>query len=404
MKITKAIESWITRERVWILCILIVPMLLALELVKTWSDPAHFGRFPYGHDFIAFWSAAQLAAEGRVEALYDPSVYFALQRERILSGGILPWFYPPTFLSAIYPLGWMGFAAAWAAFSVVGIGGLALAARPFLKGRDRLGWALLLGAPVIGVTLVQGQNGAIVAALFLGAFAARSAGRTWLAAALIAGLAIKPHVAVLIPVALVAAGDWRLILRTALMTLAFAALPWALFGIESWKLALEHLDSTQLIFADQAPLVTMVTAYAGGVLMDLPFHVSAALQALSATIAAVFVWRLWRARTVPPDLQLAGLMMAALLVPPYGFRYDMVVTLAATLLIVGRAERHGWLPGEKLAMAALWFLPLILPNIAHVTGLPAGFALLLLGLWSVWRRVVLHGRTPPPAGQRSPAA
>ena len=62
----RRIEALITRDRVGILCVLIVPMLLLLDLVRTWSDPANWGRFPYGHDFIAFWTAARLAAEGRI--------------------------------------------------------------------------------------------------------------------------------------------------------------------------------------------------------------------------------------------------------------------------------------------------------------------------------------------------
>lgn len=386
VKVIRTIEGWITRDRVRILCILIVPMLLVLEWIKTWSAPTGLGRFPFGHDFIAFWTAARLAVEGRVADLYDPVVFFALQNERILSGGVLPWFYPPTFLAAVAPLGLLGFGAAWAVFVATSLGGLALAAWSHLAGRDRLGWALLLGAPVIGVTLVQGQNGALVAALYLGAFAARAAGRMWLAAVLIAGLAIKPHLALLVPVALLACGDWRLVLRAGIATLAFAALPAALFGLESWALALRHLSASHAIFAEHHNLVQMPTLQAGAHLAGLPVALGGMLQALSALGAAVFVWRLWRSDRAPADLQLAGLMMAALLVPPYAFRYDMVVTLVATLLVAGRGARDGWLPGERLSLAALWFLPLILPNIADATRLPAGFALLTLGLWTVGRR------------------
>ncbi|MCV2865471.1 glycosyltransferase family 87 protein [Defluviimonas sp. WL0075] len=387
MNFIQTIEGWITRERIRILCILIVPALLLFDLIQIWSNAAMFGRFPYGHDFVAFWSAARLAVEGQPGAVYEPSIYFAMQEELILRGGVLPWFYPPTFLAALMPLGFFGFPAAWVIFSGVGIGGLALAARPFLKGQDRIGWALLLGAPVMGLTLVQGQNGAIVAALMLGAFAARAAGRTWLAAVLIAALTIKPHLAILIPVALLAARDWRLIWRAGLVTLIFLAAPCAVFGTQSWTLAFQHLSKTGWIFAERETLVQMVTIYAGGRLMGLPAEFATALQVVSAGLAVIFVWRLWRDPRVPGELKLAGLLMAALLVPPYGFRYDMVVTLAATLLIAGQAQRQGWMPGERLCLAALWLLPLVLPNIADASNLPAGFALLLLGLWSVRRRV-----------------
>ncbi len=399
-----AVEALITRERALILACLIVPMLLVLECATIWSDPSVRLRFPFGHDLSAFWAAARLASEGRIPALYDPVVFGAMQEGVSVREGYLGWFYPPTWLQAVRPLGALSFPAAWAVFSLLSLGALAMAARSFLAGRDRAGWFLLFGAPVIAITLVQGQNGALVAALLVGGLAARAAGRHWIAATLLAALALKPHLALLVPLALAAAGDWKGIGRTLLLVSVFLLMTGLSLGWESWRLFFLHLGDARAALSDRAVLAQMPTAYASALLAGTPRAVAAMSQALSAAIAAAFVWWLWRARTVPPDLQLAGLLMAALLVPPYGFRYDMVLTLAATLLIVGRAERHGWLPGEKLAMAALWLLPMIVPNIAHATGLPAGFALLLLGLWSVRRRAVLHGRTPPPAAQRSPAA
>ncbi|MCB2132973.1 MAG: DUF2029 domain-containing protein, partial [Rhodobacteraceae bacterium] len=97
-----------------------------------------------------------------------------------------------------------------------------------------------------------------------------AAGRTWLAAVLIAGLSIKPHLAVLIPVALIAAGDWRLILRAAVTTAAAVAIPCAIFGLESWQLALAHLDGTRVTFAEGDTLAQMVTPFAGALVLGLP--------------------------------------------------------------------------------------------------------------------------------------
>ncbi len=381
-----ALEGWVTRERALIVAVMLVPVMLAVEALTIWADPALRGNLPFGHDFVAFWSAARLTAVGAHEALYDPVRFWAEQAPVSVRPGFLSWHYPPVFLLFLLPLAGLGFAAAWLVFSAGGIAALALAGRRVLPVPGLLGWAALLGAPVIGVTLVQGQNGAWVAAAMIGGLWARERGRGWLAGLLFACLAAKPHLALLLPLALITARDWRLIGQTALMVLVLIGLSFAVLGAAPWQLFWAHRDTVQVVMADREVLAQMPTAFAASLIAGLPLQVALGVQGLSALLAGVVVWRVWADRGAAPDLKLAVLLMAALLVPPYGFRYDLVLQLGAVLLLARIACREGWLPGEKLAVAALWLGPALFPLLAFGTPVQVGFLLQLLGLWSVWRR------------------
>lgn len=381
-----AIEDKLTRERATIFATLLVPVMLAMEALKVWADPAMRWRFPYGHDFVAFWVAAGLSGEGTHQALYQPERFLAAQEAVAVLPGLLLWHYPPTYLLLIVPLAGLSFAFAWAVFSAAGLGALTLAGRRILPVPGRLGWMALLGAPVIGVTLVQGQNGAFVAAALLGGLWAREAGRNWLAAALLATLAAKPHLVLLLPVALIAVRDWRLIWQTALMVAAFVGLTLLAFGLEPWVLFWLNRGTLELTLSEHTLLAQMPTAYASIMLAGGKQWLALSAQAVSAAGAGLLVWRLWAEPRLGGDLRIAGLLMAVLLVPPYGFRYDMVAMLCATLLLTRIGLREGWLRGEKLTIATLWAAPAIFPPFALASSLQAGFLLQLLGIWAVWRR------------------
>ena len=75
MGLIDRIEPYLTRERARILALTLTPVTLVLEWVHIWSSPETRWRFPYGHDFTAFWTAARFAREGQLAALYDPAIF-----------------------------------------------------------------------------------------------------------------------------------------------------------------------------------------------------------------------------------------------------------------------------------------------------------------------------------------
>src|SRR5207244_5639420 len=120
---------------------------------------------PLGSDCMAYGTAAQLALAGRPEAAFDGPTIAAIQHQAVpfLSNIWFPWHYPPIFLLVVAPLGLLPYPAALALF-VLGTAGLWAA----LIGRilpDRRAWIVAAATPAGLITLLDGQNAFLTAAL-----------------------------------------------------------------------------------------------------------------------------------------------------------------------------------------------------------------------------------------------
>src|SRR6185295_1703313 len=88
--------------------------------------------------------------------------------------------------------------------------------------RERAGILLALGFPATLWNLTAGQNGFLTAALIGGTLTLMER-RPTLAGICLGLLTYKPHFGLLFPVALIAAGQWRVIAFAAATALALAA-------------------------------------------------------------------------------------------------------------------------------------------------------------------------------------
>jgi len=140
---------------------------------------------------------------------------------------VFAWHYPPTFLLAVLPLGLLAYPAALGVFTLAGAGLWAALVRRVAA--DRRAWIVAAAAPAGLINLLDGQNGFLTAAL-AGFALLLLARRPVLAGVLIGLLAIKPHLAVLFPLALLADRQWRAIAAAAITAALFAATSIAVFG------------------------------------------------------------------------------------------------------------------------------------------------------------------------------
>ena len=65
----------------------------------------------------------------------------------------------------------------------------------------------------------------------------------------------------------------------------------------------------------------------------------------------------------------------------------IIDTGGTALILIHFGLQRGFLPREKLALAALIVGPAFIPTVAQATGVQIGFLLLLLSLWSCQRRI-----------------
>ena len=404
-------EHWLNAERVRVYSWMVVVIFAVVSgLWVGWSLPGLVdprGK-PIGYDFMAFWSAARLALAGRPEAAFDGPTIAAIQHAAVpfLSNVWFPWHYPPTFLLIVTPLGLLPYPAALALF-VLGTAALwALLVRQILP--DRRAWIVAAAAPSGLITVLDGQNALLTAAL--AGFALLWLERRPLAAGILIGLlSMKPHLALLFPLALFAEGRWRTIAAAAATVLALAAASLALFGWASWAAFLHHVPLTLAMGEEGAvPWGTMPSPYVFALSLGAPAAAASVLQGAVALFAAGCVWLVWRRRAAPFEAKAATLVAGSLLVSPYLFYYDLTWASLAVAWLAMLGLREGFARGEREILLFAWLAPAVMQIVHLLTAVQLGFPAVLLLLVVAVRRAVTVPRlagaalTPPPeiAGSR----
>lgn len=185
-----------------------------------------------GRDFMNYWAAARLALHGHAASAYDLHYFSEYQRAIMAPDVSTRWYgYPPVTILVTLPLSMLSFVPAWALWLVVGAGLVAWVMA------EEIGWTWAMVAAIASPAFLQnaiaGQNGAFTAALIGGGILLLQP-RPRLAGILLGLLCCKPHLAILVPVALAAARQWQAFLAAAMTVLILCAASAMLFGWHAW--------------------------------------------------------------------------------------------------------------------------------------------------------------------------
>ncbi len=341
-------------------------------------------------DHLSLWAAGRLAAEGRPAAAYDWPSHSAAMTEAMgrTPQGQLQFSYPPSFLLVMDPLSRLPFAASFILFGLLTLAPLALLAARILDRREAALW-MLATLPTFW-NLCVGQTGAL-AAFLLGAGLFLLPQRPVLAGVMFGLLTFKPHLGVLVPIALLAAGQYRAIFVAAATATGLALASVAVHGIEPWQAFAASLTR----FGSFALADGNVTAYklqslfgflrASGLTADASFSKQ---LGLSLTLA-VLVWQVWR-QPGAQDLKAAILLVCATLATPYVYHYDLIALSLAMAFMLRHAllpdpsRAEAIAPADMLAFFAINALIMAFPRLSFPTGFLA--SVLLLGLLLYRRR------------------
>ena len=335
-----------------------------------------FGAEAIRIDFTAFWAAAKLALAGEPMAAFEPDrLRAAMALPPGMPPGDLLWLYPPGWHMAVAPLGALPFPAAYLAYSAVTLAAFAAALRPLAAPLPG-GIPLALAAPAVLIALILGNNSLLWTAGLVGALAGLASGRAALAGLLIAALTLKPQLGLLVPVALVAGGHWRVILWAVLGTVAIVAVSTAVMGVAYWQHFLATLEGMSALMATEiVRFERMMTWYALARMGGLAQDVALPLQLAVTLGAAAAVGRVWSRPGAGLDIKAAALCTAIPLATPYAYHYEMTLTLAAALFLA--RDGFGARRWERLWLLALWLGPVL--NLALAGWLaPAVYAAPLL--------------------------
>jgi arabinofuranan 3-O-arabinosyltransferase len=353
-------------------------------------------------DFVNVWAAGKLALAGHAAAAYDwPTHKFAeVSAVGHPFDGYYGWHYPPPFLFVAAALALLPYAPALLLWAAATFSAYLVAIRAIVG--DRGGYLLAAAFPPVIANFFVGQNGFFSAALFGGTLVLIERQRPIAAGVLLGLLTYKPHLGVLFPIALIAAGEWRVFVSACIVAVLMTAASWLAFGSDSWLAFVGHIgQSSQAVFAEgKADLTKLQTAF--GLARDVGGGETAAwiVQAAVALAAAAGVALVWRSR-LAYEIKAATLGTAAMLVTPYLYTYDLAVLAVPLAYLFRLGRERGFLAHElpAIGLACLLILIFILP----VAKAPVGFvAVLIVAALIAYRTLVLRdartqGRPPPPA-------
>lgn len=321
-------------RNIFLLSFYIVTFIFSFISINSWINsltPEHGfiskDRQYVGRDFLLFYAVAKQAVTGNINDLYtNYGVYKATQLlvPEIQATGISnwPWPYPPHYFLLLAPFTALPYYYALAAWLI-----LSLLLPSFLlwyiwRVRGLLFLATIININVI-ICLVMGQNALIFSSL-VGIGIAAMKKNPILAGLCFAIVSMKPHFALLLPVALILGRYWQALLYTILGTLFLMVITSLAFGWNIWSVAIAHFGSVSNIsFSTDIHIFSIYSTYRALTDLGLSSHYAWSGHFLVAGIALYGFQNVWRNNHSLINKWLA-FGITALLFSPFSFAYDAV--------------------------------------------------------------------------------
>jgi hypothetical protein len=336
-------------------------------------------------DFGIFYVAGGVAAGGQAALAYDwQDLTHRYGLLLVAPKGNILWNYPPTFLVVAMVLAGLPYLVAAGIWTAGGLAALLMVVRPFVAQEPAALMAVLV-FPGLGLNLVAGQTG-LWATAFLGGGLLTMTRHPLLAGVFFGLLTMKPQLAFLVPIALVAGGCRRVLAASAVTAIAMAVASFFIFGLEPWQAFFQNLTVLQG-FADRHALPyfrmpTVFMALEGLGCGPTLARTAQAVATLTAVAMVVWSWRRWPSH----GLRCAALVSAMPFASPYLFDYDLNIMILPILWLWREAATNGWRRGEAGWLLVVGVLVVFPSDLTERLGFQTGllFAAILLSL--IWAR------------------
>lgn len=352
----EAAMRWLNMTR---LCAYLGTIILTFQatmvICACWHDWKIFGQ-PGGFDFQTFWAASRLSLEGMPLKAYSWDAIVQTTQQigpDVVKSG--PWRYPPNFLLLILPLALVPCFISYPIFIIVTTVVFIILLRKALPVSGTMVW--ILGFTGFWLNAIQGQNGSLTASFALGALFLLQKKRPVLAGVCIGMLSIKPHLAILFPLALACAGMWTAFFAAALTAALFTGLSVIVFGVAIVPAFLHGMGEANNWLANgMLPWQQMTSLFASLREMHVAVTTSYAAQGGLAIVAACAVAWVWR-NSSEWEIRSTALVAGTFMMSPYIYNYDAVWLGIPLALMTAKALRDGWLRGERLILIVTFFYP-----------------------------------------------
>jgi hypothetical protein len=294
-----------------------------------------------GQDWMVFDTAVHAWRNGDLGLLLDGQKFTDVLNDthaRWLSARLVfhPWVYPPYTLLLVLPFAYVPWLVSYCGFQLVTLAAMLWALRQWCPTGPAAKFIVIgvLLCPATAFTLGAGQNSFLTAALVLSGFHFLQRRRV-VAGCLLGLLIFKPQLAILVPLALVAAGAWQVFAAAAataaILLLASLAIP----GMDMWRDWLHLFLSGDPGFHEW---VNQGRLHGQSVftclhLIGVPDTLANAGQLLAVLAAAACIWIAFRS-TLPDREKLAVLLCGMILAAAHLGDYDAILQgIAATLIL-----------------------------------------------------------------------
>lgn len=308
--------------------------------VWSWAT-AHF--WPTKSDYVTFWAAGRLALAGHPELAYNIPAHHAAEQAVGPVTGLLPFAYPPPFLAVVTPFALLPFGLAFFAWLGATVAVYVWAVRRIVP----LHYAFAIPAGYIN--LLIGQTGFLMAGIFIaGTLLIETS--PWLAGAILGLMLFKPQLALLLPVAMLAGRQWRVIGGAIMSVCVLLLIGLSLGGWGSYHAFLAMLPlHVGFVRAGRLPWSELASVFALGRAFGLSEGSALLVHSIVALVAAAVTARAWWRHS---DNRVAILAAASLLISPYVWTYDAVLLVVPLGWMIARGRHH-------YAVAAAWLCALV---------------------------------------------
>jgi hypothetical protein len=357
-------------------------VLIAFGVWAFWQNYSD----PVGIDFVSFWSAGRLTLHGDPAAAYDIAVHRGIELGAAPKTGLMPFPYPPPFLFVVTLFALPSFPVAFALWDLV------TGALYAFAGRRIAPLSYVLANPPALVAAMIGQSSLLTGAILIFGLSLVG-GSQFVAGAVLGLLIIKPQLALMLPVAMLAGRQWRVIAGAVLSSTIALLLALMVFGFDSYRGFFEILphyvgfmSEARWDWSELASPFALFRYFGAGQNVALGFQILTCIAAGSVTAVA---WaKNWENKV--PILAAASLLGSA-----YLFAYDAILLIMPAAVLIRQCKF--W------SVGLLWLLCLLptLKGYDLYTGpntIPVACFLSII-LLVPWRRE--NSRAPIPLAPRA---
>lgn len=417
-------SDWLTRRRLRAQAVVLALCLWGVCVVDfaTPGPLDRAGNIKF-QDFLPLYVSAQSIAQGRANEIYNQQITADEMQAAVpqISSReptpnpvprnlVLPNLYGPQVGLSFVPLARFQFPVAariWVTASLL----IFLACVysvwktcPALRPYPKIVAIATLAFPPLFHFFVRGQLSALVLACFTAAFLAFRADRPWLAGFALGFLIFKPQFLIAIPLVLLLSQAWKplagLIISSGAQ-LVFARFYFGPAVMHSYFDTLGHMS--RLIAASELSLapIQMHSLRSFWTLLIPSPQLALALYILTSIVTVMVAVSVWKS-PIPLELRFSALTLAAVLVNPHLFVYDLLALAPAILLLADwilTNPQHPRSATLRLLTYLAFTLPLFGP-LSRWTHLQLSVPVFAALLWLLFRSFLTPDSGTPDSGTR----